>query len=736
MALDERYIVASDLEQYFVDKDSGLPLSAGTLEFFSDVSRTTPKPVYQLSGAPPDYTYTSMGAVITLSAVGTVQNSGGDNEVIYYYPFDADGNLELYYIVCRDSNGVEQFSREAWPNITAANNPMTDTAPITNQIANPQFTQVFLNEGFTTTCTVSAATDQEFIIAPDWSLLLSGTGTVTLQRIAVSGNETVVTSPPYVLDITVSSGITACKLRQRFATNSGLWASTDTQSIFLAGAYVARNQNAGTSGIQMFYKESTGGLPVLIMDGTFDNAAFTQVTGVTADPIPLSTNSDEGTAGYIDIYLSLLPSSHIRVSSIQVVPTLDQAGADFLEYDLNSSNREIVNLGDYYLPNLNARPTPSLLVGWDFVVAPFQFGTSGTITTTPAYICDQTIACCGSSGNVAFSRDANSNGLAFVTAGTNDAFYLMQYLSAEQAHKIMGTPLSVNLFGYRTSASDDVTVRVYLVRASDNPAYPTLPATIGTLASDGTFTITDSNWVGRELARCGLDTTQASGLDTAKAILPYVSYLSAPIDINQADTGFEFWEVVLGDQARSTGKFAIIVTFAYVDTSTALTVNSISLTPGRIPCRPAPQTADEVLRECQYFYEKSYALSTPEATVTSTGQILVSTGVGQSGGNDVLATKSFTVNFNTIKRKSPTVRLYSPSSATPNQISVSISVPATSITSANVSTGRWALVNSVKAASYTANNASINVTSSPSSPISEGLLAYHYAADARLGIVA
>lgn len=729
MALDERYIVASDLEQYFVDKDSGLPLAAGTLEFFSDVSRSTPKVVYQLSGAPPNYTYTSMGAEITLSAVGTVQNSGGDNEVIYYYPFDADGNLELYYIVCRDSNGVEQFSREAWPNVTASDNPMADTPPISNQIANPQFTQVFLNEGFTTTCTVSSATNQEFVIAPNWSLLISGTGTVILQRIAVSGNENVVTSPPYVLDITVSSGITACKLRQRFDTNSGLWASTANNEVFLSGAYVARNENSGTSGIQMFYQESTGGSPVLIVDGTFDNSLFTQVIGVTAAQIPLSTNSDEGTAGFVDIYLSLMPSSHIRLSSIQVIPTLDQAGGNFLEYDLNSSNREMANLGDYYLPNLTARPTPSLLVGWDFVVAPFQFGETGSITTTPAYICDQTIAARAAGANVNFSHNVggnNSYGLQFLTTGSDGAFYMMQYLPDPLARKVMGTPLSVNVFGYRTSVSDDVTMRVYLVRAAPASAIPTLPASIGTVASDGTFTLTDVNWVGRELTR--------GGLDTAKATLPY---LSTATDISQMDTGFSSWEITDPAQAVSTGKFAIVVTFAYVDTSTAITINSISLTTGRLPCRPAPQTSDEVLRECQYFYEKSYASSVAVGSITGAGARVLSTALGASAGSAALASRSLNIAYNTLKRVTPAFTLYAPSSASPANIQLEINLPGTGIVSSAVvpTSGNYTAANaSEKSITFKASLPTIFATAAINAS-NEGYLSYHYEADARLGIL-
>lgn len=611
MPLDERYFVTADLEEYFVDKDSGLPLAGGTLTFYRDVARNTPKTVFQLSGAPPNYTYTALPDPIVLSSVGTVQNAGGDNVVIYYFPYDDEGELDLYYIVARDSNGVEQFTREAWPNITANVDPTQDQFPIQNQLANPQFTQVFINESQSTIYTVSGATNQVFAFAPDWDFVISGTGSVTVQRIAIAGNDGVITSPPYVLDVTLSGGVTSCQLRQRLNVNSGLWASTANESIFLSGTLVARNEGAGTTGIQMLYAESTGGLPITIVDGSFDNSGYQVLTGVTDEAIPASTNTDTGNDGYVDIYLSFNPSSHVRITSIQVVPTLNEAGADFLQYDLNSSNREQALMGDYYIPNLNKRPTPSLLTAWDFPLNPFQFAASGNIGTTAAYICDQTIALRGASGAVAFDKNPVTLALRLVTAGTNDAFYLMQYLSDDEARKILGTPLSVNVFGFRTSISDDVTMRVYLCRAPSTSTIPTLPTSIGTVATNGVFTLTAAGWT--EIPR--------SGLDTATAILPLVP-TNPDLNNSENDMGFTGWEIVDSTQISNTTKFAIVVTFAYIDASTIIDIHSISVTPGNIPARPAPKSSSDVLSECEYYYEKTYDQGVYAAAASSNGALI------------------------------------------------------------------------------------------------------------------
>lgn len=725
MALDDRYIVASDIEQYYVDKDTGLPLSNGKLKFFRDVARTTPKQVFQLSGAPPNYTYTSMGAVITLSGVGTVQNSGNDNEVIYYFPYDADGNLDLYYITVESEGGIEQFTREAWPNVSIQVNPNDDVRPITNQIANPQFSQVFINEGFATAYNVSAATNRVFSFAPDWDFVISGSGTVTVQRIPIAGNDKIVSSPPYVLDVALTGGITSCLLRQRFNTNSGLWASTATDPIFLSGTLIARNENASTVGIQMYYLDSNGGSPILIVDGVASNAGYKTLNGVTAAALPLSNNTSSGSAGYVDIYISFTVGSHVRISSLQVVPTPDAASGDFLAYDINSSNREQALMGDFYIPALNKRPTPSWLTAWDFPLNPFQTGVSGSIGTTAAYICDQTIALRGITGNVTFSRDPINNGLVFTTAGTNDAFYIMQYLSGDQAKKIASTRLSSNILAYKSEGAGDVTMRVYLFRAPAATAIPILPTSIGNLAADGTFTVAAANWT--EIPR--------SGLDTAKAIIPFIGASFSLVN----DIGFNGWQLALNSQINDTDKFAIVVTFSYIDAATTIAVTSISLTPGDIPCRPAPQTFDQVLRECQYYYEKSYNMVMVPGTGTSIGAQTYAQAVFITGPIVDAFSRFWQIIYNTRKRISVTPTIYSTSGVINNLRVILYDGAVIGVESDTTVAAGWTPTISETEVIYNSIDRSTVIATMPTGGHSiaffEIVVAYHFVANARLGIV-
>ena len=161
MTLSSKYIVASDLESIFVNKDTGLVLANGTLKFYRDVERNQPKEVFELSGLPGTYTFTSIGDTVTLSNSGTVQDAGGNNIVIYWYPWNADDDTvsDKYYVVVSDENGNVQFTRGNWPpnsEDTGPTPPPIDSEVLENQLANTTFSNVFLNPDQPTVLTLSA----------------------------------------------------------------------------------------------------------------------------------------------------------------------------------------------------------------------------------------------------------------------------------------------------------------------------------------------------------------------------------------------------------------------------------------------------------------------------------------------------------------------------------------------------------------------------------------------------
>src|SRR5271154_6789285 len=139
MSLNPKFVTASSLQEIFVDKTTGLPLSGGKLFFYSDVNRANAKTVYTLQGNEANYTYTALPNPITLSAGGTVVDNNGFPVVIYYYPFnefDPD-EQELYYVEAFDSLGENQLQQAAWPNPDAGQNQSSTNT--LNLVPNGQF---------------------------------------------------------------------------------------------------------------------------------------------------------------------------------------------------------------------------------------------------------------------------------------------------------------------------------------------------------------------------------------------------------------------------------------------------------------------------------------------------------------------------------------------------------------------------------------------------------------------
>ena len=136
MGLDTRYIPSKYFQEGILDKTTGCPLAAGIVTFYRDSARTTPKEIFKISGSPPNYTYTSLGTSITLSGIGTFEDSFGNDLIPYFYPYDANGNLDLYYVTVESAGFVSQFTREGIPNLAERD---VEGADVNNYIPNGQF---------------------------------------------------------------------------------------------------------------------------------------------------------------------------------------------------------------------------------------------------------------------------------------------------------------------------------------------------------------------------------------------------------------------------------------------------------------------------------------------------------------------------------------------------------------------------------------------------------------------
>lgn len=731
MALDPHYVTDGPLEEAFLDKDTGLPLAGGFITFYRDSSRITPKTVYQLTGAPPAYQYVPLPNPLELSSIGVVQNVGGDNVVIYYYPWLDDGTTEdLYYIEVTDSDGVVQFTREAWPNSAASGGGSgSDSLPVQNQISNPQFTQISINDvptltPSTTTYTVSGS-ELEFELAPNWTLVINGTDDVEVERLSLSGSLQAPTNPPYALSISVGLNITSCHLRQRFYTNSGLWTSTASEPLFLSTGLVVKNLINADTNVKMFYQASNGALqttPLEIFDQDIEQLSdYTFYTGGSVE-VPASDDVLTGEDGYVDIYVQLSPASSVAITSVQVVPAVNVESAPVLPYDIASANRAEALLGDYYLPRVTTSNVPSMLTAWDFPLNPAQFGTTKTITVgTPDYVWDQTI-CNSVTGNVGAARNSVTNALQLTPVSANASMYMIQYLTGAQAKEILYNRLSSNISAYLAASAGVVTVRAYLYSGTAASVVPILPLSLVTLAADGTVSSPAAGWT--EIARSGLDTARAE--------------VTADRPTIDNDIKFTGWEIVDPALIADTDKFAMVVTFAWT-TLPVINVMSISLNKGDLPTRPAPKTLSDVLSECQFYYEKSYNTGVSAGAIDVNGALAVQETVIYEAPNSKVYTRTFGLTFNTKKRTAPTVVTYSTGVSTPGygrlityDAGVQIGTQDADITLvySQIATGYFATTFQSTAASSAA------TAGAGTSSTREVILQYHYTADARLGKIA
>lgn len=161
--LDLRYIPISYMQEYFVDKGTGDPLAAGVVTFYEDNNRTTLKPIYKLTGTPGNYTYTPIPNPNTLSSIGTIQDGSGNDVVAYFFPYDAAGNIDLYYVKIENSGAVSQFTREGQPNTATASDKESD---LVNFVSNGQF--LLHNNLFET------GSNEEFEITSDNTIIAPG----------------------------------------------------------------------------------------------------------------------------------------------------------------------------------------------------------------------------------------------------------------------------------------------------------------------------------------------------------------------------------------------------------------------------------------------------------------------------------------------------------------------------------------------------------------------------------
>jgi len=186
--------------------------------------------------------------------------------------------------------------------------------------------------------------------------------------------------------------------------------------------------------------------------------------------------------------------------------------------------------------------------------------------------------------------------------------------------------------------------------------------------------------------------------------------------------------------------FAIVIGTAPMANLDTVHFNSVSLCQGHIPTRPAPQTADEVLRECQYFYEKSYDNAILPGTATYLNRIQMPQLLYYNGAAFELCPGPITFTYNTVKRAVPYIELYSPDGSNQTGKVLGLIYLGNPVTNANGSTviGNWdQTYKGTKAVVYSPANTNTYVTSTALAATARvsGAVCFQYVIEARLGII-
>lgn len=583
-----------------------------------------------------------------------------------------------------------------------------------NMITNPQFADIY----FESPLTIAVA--GTYSIAPGWSIVLTGAGSCTLTQVELSGSNDIVGNPPYALQIQTTSFSTA-QLIQKFSNNGALFGGgLITFAMTAIATSVDQTITAyyepsfSSSGNQQIFNKpiSTGGF-----------AAYAGFANLVA-----STNTDDGQAAYVNIVINLLGTGNVQLTNIQVTGQTTQI-ADFTISDVppfleETYERTVDHEFHVYKPKLSYKPIPSYLVGWDFPLNPGQFaGRSIAAQAVGAgksyYAWDQTILF--QSANSGITAAGTTTGALNLTAAATTQMAMIQYLDQVQAAKILQDEISCNLYANSATVSGlgvPVTVTLWYTTGS-------LPSTIGSNLS--LVTALDANGFPTVAAGWTQITTQDLQNNFAK-IVSGASYVDYP---------FNGWNVGGSSAAATATFFAIVVGTGSITSGDSIQFQSVGLMSGSIPTRPAPLTQDEVIRQCQYYYESSYNSGVVPGASDINGAQYISLPVITDGTITECWPKTIFQKFKQIKyTNSPVITFYTPTGTAANVSGVVISGTGVSVVSAtNIALSKWT-INSLSAdsASYVVNNTNAYLYHANADHIDyEGILKYHYTCDARLG---
>lgn len=593
-----------------------------------------------------------------------------------------------------------------------------------NQITNPQFALINFSSPFSL---INATNPNPIEIGPGWFLELSGTGNVTISQVPLNVSDANPSNAPYSLRLQLSGWVqNGIILRQRFQQNGMLWANKT-----VSGSITARI-NGAPQGINSQLIDSNSVLLGSVLTIPAVNSAWNEYTGHAE--LPATQNNTLPPAAYIEYRIFLPNNVDINLSSIQLV-VQDLPLEPKFEQD--SIERQIDHTFHYYKQPLMYKPIPSYLIGWDFPLNPAQMipypstgrslGQQNLGANTSYYAWDQTILF----QQVNNSLTISDNPTLTITPSSTTQFALIQYLSgAIMTDLLLEAQLNQLSSNIRASSmvSQKLTISLWWTSNANLPSLLANQSLVFGLDANGHPNSVAGGW--NEILR--INQQQATAITQAGTTLDY---------------GFSGW---MDLNARSTATFfAIVVGTDSVTAGNNIDFKSISLVPGSIPTIPAPQTRSEVLRECENFFEKSWAPQVPIGTLTAVdSRTFYQFATELNSSTNFMFQESFNIAWKQSKRAVPifvpysTITLNTPFRVTANYVGFSSVGPTTYGNSGDVNNAVFWVQNNIgsQGANYTPIAAALNAAcfslSTPNGVTSASAwLSFHYTVDARLGIV-
>lgn len=605
-----------------------------------------------------------------------------------------------------------------------------------NQISNSNFSHI----NFVSPLVISAA--GTYNIAPDWYLILTGAGTTTITQLILSGDQFPANPPPpfpYALRF-ANSGWSTVTLQQRFFNNGAIW-SLGAITGSIEGRAITIPQT-----VSMNYVPSNSstapGQPTAIFSKQFMTGDYQTING--AVDVNFTGNTNLGTSAYVDIQILLPATGTVDISNIQIIgqtsplPITFNPLTDIPDYQQETDERIVDHLFHYYKSQLVTKPKRSLLTAWNFPLNPFQFGTTTvtTVSSITSYVCDQTILHQEAASQLQIGRntiDQRQNLVVkAVTAATQTRFALIQYIDPKTTMPFWSYVLSA------FARARIVTVHGTSVRLKCRLIYrSSLPSSIGNAEPI-------SSWAANSDPTFAAGWTAIAPLNDPAYVL-LNSYATDEVSGGTAYPAVSFDSFQMPEANNSNMTLGIVVYTmdnlnATSGTEDSIEFDKISLIPSYFGADAEAQTWDEVWRECQFYYERSYPLGTAVGANTAAGIRQFVDPLGGDYSSTILYKTSFNLIYNQVKRSIPSTTFYS-EDGTINNIRLGVwngtsyEAPSAGGNPVNIATSEWDVISSTMSGIYMRpnnTNAETIFTSPPGSR--QGEMLFHYVADSRLGI--